>query len=126
MSNRVQLGQGAAYAPAVIVPSGRLVIVSGIVALDADAETIRGLTYYEHKETPGLGGEVDNPRWKRLWAGRQVFGSNGEPAIEVVRGRAGTPDEDPHRVDGLAGAPFPQLRRAVCREHDQGHEFQAK
>ena len=79
-------------------------ILYGFVALDADAETIRGLTYYEHKETPGLGGEVDNPRWKRLWAGRQVFGSNGEPAIEVVRGRAGTPDEDPHRVDGLAGA----------------------
>ena len=42
-------------------------ILYGFVALDADLETIRGLTYYEHKETPGLGGEVDNPRWKSLW-----------------------------------------------------------
>ena len=40
MSNRVQLGQGAAYAPAVIAPSGRLVIVSGIVALDADGNIV--------------------------------------------------------------------------------------
>ena len=43
----------------------------GFVALDADLDTIRGLTFYEHKETPGLGGEVDNPRWKALWPGRE-------------------------------------------------------
>jgi Na+-transporting NADH:ubiquinone oxidoreductase subunit C len=35
----------------------------------ADVETISGITYYEHKETPGLGGEVDNPQWKGLWKG---------------------------------------------------------
>ncbi len=76
----------------------------GFIALDADLETIRGLTYYEHKETPGLGGEVDNPRWKSLWNGRKAFGPDGEPAISVARGLAGPPDEDPFRVDGLAGA----------------------
>lgn len=75
----------------------------GFVAMDADLETIRGLTFYQHGETPGLGGEVDNPRWKALWPGRQAF-AEGEPQIEVIRGRAGSPDEDPHRVDGLAGA----------------------
>ena len=45
----------------------------GFVALDGDLTTIRGLTFYEHGETPGLGGEVDNPRWKGLWVGRRVF-----------------------------------------------------
>ena len=79
-------------------------LLYGFVALDADLETIRGLTYYEHKETPGLGGEVDNPRWKRLWDGRRAFGPDGAPAIEVVRGLAGPPADDPFRVDGLAGA----------------------
>ena len=79
-------------------------LLYGFVALDADLETIRGLTYYEHKETPGLGGEVDNPRWKRLWPGRRAFGPDGQPAIEVARGRAGSPVDDPFRVDGLAGA----------------------
>lgn len=79
-------------------------ILYGFVALDADVETIRGLTYYEHKETPGLGGEVDNPRWKSLWNGRKAFGPDGAPAIEVIRGLAGPPEDDPFRVDGLAGA----------------------
>lgn len=79
----------------------------GFIALDADLETIRGITFYEHKETPGLGGEVDNPRWKALWPGRRAFGEGGEdnePRIQVIRGQAGPPAEDPYRVDGLSGA----------------------
>lgn len=76
----------------------------GFVAIDDDLETVRGLTFYEHKETPGLGGEVDNPRWKSLWNGRKIFGVDGTPEIEVARGAVGTPVEDPWLVDGLSGA----------------------
>ncbi len=76
----------------------------GFVAFDADLQTIRGITYYAHGETPGLGGEVDNPRWKALWPGRQAFGADDEVRIEVIRGRAGPAAADPYRVDGLAGA----------------------
>ena len=76
----------------------------GFLALDPDLATIRGLTFYQHGETPGLGGEVDNPRWKALWPGRIAFDETGEPVIAVARGRVGTPQQDPHRVDGLAGA----------------------
>lgn len=76
----------------------------GFLALDADLGTIRGLTFYQHGETPGLGGEVDNPRWKALWPGRAAYDESGDPAIEVIRGRAGGPDADPHRIDGLSGA----------------------
>ena len=75
----------------------------GYLALESDLETIRGLTFYQHGETPGLGGEVDNPRWKQLWPGRVAF-EDGEPVIEVTRGAAGSFEIDPHRVDGLAGA----------------------
>jgi len=76
----------------------------GFLALDSDLKTVRGLTFYQHGETPGLGGEIDNPRWKALWPGREAFDESGDPAIEVVRGRAGPPETDPHRVDGLSGA----------------------
>ncbi len=77
----------------------------GFIALDAaDLTTVRGLTFYDHKETPGLGGEVDNPRWKSLWPGRRVFGDDGSVAIEVIKGPAGPVADDPYRVDGLAGA----------------------
>lgn len=76
----------------------------GFLSLDADTRTVRGLTYYQHGETPGLGGEVDNPRWKARWPGRIAFDSAGQTVIEVIKGQAGPPEEDPHRVDGLAGA----------------------
>ena len=52
----------------------------------------------------GLGGEVDNPRWKSRWVGRKVFGDDGEPKIEVIKGFAPPPAEAPYKVDGLSGA----------------------
>lgn len=76
----------------------------GYVALAPDGTTIEGITFYEHAETPGLGGEVDNPRWKALWEGRKALDENGDPVIEVIKGQAGPPSEDPHKVDGLSGA----------------------
>jgi Na+-transporting NADH:ubiquinone oxidoreductase subunit C len=76
----------------------------GFIALEGDLRTIRGLTFYEHKETPGLGGEVDNPRWKARWTGRLAFDDDLAPAIAVVKGLAGAVADDPHAVDGLSGA----------------------
>ena len=76
----------------------------GFISVDTDGQTIRGITFYEHGETPGLGGEVDNPRWKGLWLGRQIYDKEGNVAIRVVKGTAGTPEADPFRVDGLSGA----------------------
>jgi Na+-transporting NADH:ubiquinone oxidoreductase subunit C len=76
----------------------------GFVALEGDLRTIRGLTFYEHKETPGLGGEVDNPRWKGLWIGRLAFDDDLTPVIAVVKGTAGPVSDAPYEVDGLSGA----------------------
>ena len=76
----------------------------GFIALEGDLQTFRGLTFYEHKETPGLGGEVDNPRWKALWPGRLAFDETLTPAITLVKGRAGSVADNPHAVDGLSGA----------------------
>lgn len=77
----------------------------GYVALEKDLNTVRGLTFYAHGETPGLGGEIDNPKWKALWPGRKVFkDGSAEPQIQVIKGAAGSPQEDPYEVDGLSGA----------------------
>lgn len=76
----------------------------GFIALDADGNTVRGLTYYQHGETPGLGGEVDNPTWKNRWPGREIYGDDGSVAIEVIKGSAPPAAEAPHQVDGLSGA----------------------
>ena len=76
----------------------------GFLAVGADGTTIKGITYYQHGETPGLGGEVDNARWKALWPGRRIFDDKGTLAIKVVKGQAGPVAEAPHKVDGLSGA----------------------
>lgn len=76
----------------------------GFLALDADTRTIRGLTYYDQAETPGLGGEVANPRWKALWPGRLAYDESWNVAISVIKGSAGSVEENPYAVDGLSGA----------------------
>lgn len=76
----------------------------GFLALDRDTTTIRGIAFYENRETPGLGGEVDNPDWKALWPGRRAYDEGWKPRIELVKGRAGPPAESPHAVDALSGA----------------------
>lgn len=78
----------------------------GFVALDRDdLNTIRSLLYYQHGETPGLGGEVDNPSWKALWNGKKAFGEDGSVQIQVVRGAVdpAAPGSE-YKVDGLSGA----------------------
>ena len=74
----------------------------GYLALKNDLNTIAGITFYQHKETPGLGGEVDNPSWKAQWQGQKLYDENGDPAAEVYKGPA--PETDPYAVDGLSGA----------------------
>ena len=49
----------------------------GFLALEADLDTVRGITFYEHKETPGLGGEVDNPSWQAQWKGKKILDASG-------------------------------------------------
>jgi len=92
---------------ALIIPiegAGLWSTLYGYLALSPDSTTIVGITFYEHGETPGLGGEVDNPRWKALWPGRRAFDERWRPVISVKKGIAGPVDQDPHNVDGLSGA----------------------
>ena len=77
----------------------------GFIALDKDLKTIKGITFYDHAETPGLGGEIDNPGWKSIWKGKQAFDENGNLRISVIKGmvdRSG-PDSQ-YRIDGITGA----------------------
>ena len=75
----------------------------GYLALEKDLNTIAGLTFYQHGETPGLGGEVDNPKWKGLWKGRKAF-KDGKVNVRVIKGAAGPVASAPYEVDGLSGA----------------------
>jgi len=77
----------------------------GFIALGSDLKTIEGLTFYDQGETPGLGGEVDNPKWKALWVGKQAFDAKGNVRITVIKGRVDPTSPDAkYEVDGLSGA----------------------
>ena len=77
----------------------------GYLALEPDGETVSGLQFYDHAETPGLGDQIEDPEWRAQWVGKKIYGEDGQPKIEVVRGTvaAGSPDIE-HQVDGLSGA----------------------
>lgn len=77
----------------------------GFIALEGDGNTVVGLSFFEHAETPGLGGEVDNPNWKAMWTGKKVYDESGQVALHLMKGTvdSSTPDAQ-HKVDALAGA----------------------
>ena len=76
----------------------------GFLALESDLQTVAGIGFYEHAETPGLGGEIDNPNWKASWIGKQAY-SQGDLVLNVIKGRVDMERAgSEYQVDGLAGA----------------------
>lgn len=76
----------------------------GFIALESDANTVVGLGFYSHGETPGLGGEIDNPNWISQWPGKLVY-KDGKPELGLIKGKVNpnSPNVD-YQVDGLSGA----------------------
>lgn len=85
-----------------IIGSGLWDLMSGFVGLEADLNTVKNVVYSEHKETPGLGAEVMNPKWKALWPGKKIYGDGDVVKAKLVKG--GAKADDIHGVDGLSGA----------------------
>ncbi len=76
----------------------------GFLALESDLQTVAGIGFYEHAETPGLGGEIDNPNWKASWVGKQAY-SESDLVLSVIKGKVDTERAGSEsQIDGLAGA----------------------
>jgi Na+-transporting NADH:ubiquinone oxidoreductase subunit C len=71
------------------------------IARGAEHVTVRGVTFYEHGETPGLGGEIENPRWQQRWEGKRVFDPEWRVVLEVTK--QADPQSDVE-IDALSGA----------------------
>ena len=78
----------------------------GYFAIEPDVVTAKGITFYKHKETPGLGAEVDKDWFKNNFIGKKFIDDSGNlVSIEVIKGFVS--DKDPnakHKVDGISGA----------------------
>ncbi|MBF0587241.1 FMN-binding protein [Prosthecochloris sp. N3] len=76
--------------------------IRAFLALEPDLNTIKGITFYEHGETPGLGGEIENERFTRQFVGKKIF-RDGE-LVSITIAKAALASESPHAVDGISGA----------------------
>lgn len=81
--------------------------IYGFIALDKDMNTVLGVTFYEHGETPGLGAEIEQNVFTDLFHGKKIRNQRGElVSIEVAKGKVeNNPSLKPeHAVDGLSGS----------------------
>ena len=76
----------------------------GYISIEDDFNTVSGIEFYDHKETPGLGAEVDNPKWKAQWKGKKIY-KNNKVNLAVIKGKVEAGDsESTYKIDGLSGA----------------------
>jgi len=113
------IGRRAKYAPVYIVRDGEAIdqvilpvygkglwsTMLGYLSMAPDGNTVRGLWFYAHAETPGLGDQIDKEPWRAQWAGKEIFGDASEPQIRVIKGLVQTESPNAkHMIDGLSGA----------------------
>ena len=91
--------------------------IYGYLALETDGNTIIGISWYDQKETPGLGANIAEAYWQNLFPGKKIFQGNADGKIDyalaplgivVVKGKVaevyGTSPKANSAVDGMAGA----------------------
>ncbi|MFN4174308.1 MAG: NADH:ubiquinone reductase (Na(+)-transporting) subunit C, partial [Parachlamydiaceae bacterium] len=91
--------------------------IYGYIAIAKDANTVIGISWYDQKETPGLGANISEAPWQNLFPGKKIFLSNPDGStdfkkaplgITVVNGKVsevlGDSPKARSAVDGMAGA----------------------
>lgn len=89
-----------------IVGKGLWSTLYGYLALETDLKTIKGISFYKHAETPGLGGEIEKPEFQKNFYGKKILSESGElVSVTVLKGktRANSPTLI-HEVDGISGS----------------------
>ena len=113
-----KIGRRAVYAPVYVVLDGgepqQYILpvrgkglwstLYGFLSVEPDGETVAGLRFYEHAETPGLGDQIEKEPWLSQWPGKKLYGEQDDPQIEVVRGSVQPGPAAVHQIDGLSGA----------------------
>ena len=113
------IGRRAKYAPVYIVKKdaridqvilpvygkGLWSTMLGYLSVAPDGNTISGLRFYAHAETPGLGDQIDKEPWRAQWAGKLLYDDGDVPKIRVIKGTVPADAADAeYMIDGLSGA----------------------
>ncbi len=89
-----------------IIGKGLWSTIFGYIALGNDLNTVKGITFYKHAETPGLGAEIEKEWFQKNYIGKKILNKNNElVSITAVKGKVnpGSPNIE-HEVDGISGA----------------------
>ena len=91
--------------------------IYGYIAIAPNGISVIGISWYEQKETPGLGANITEEAWQKQFFGKKIFQASpsgeidvntSEIGIAVVRGRVieviGEQPKADSAVDGMAGA----------------------
>lgn len=80
--------------------------IYGYIAMEPDGETVKGINFYQHGETPGLGGELEKEWFTSNYIGKKIYNEQGEMvSVEIIKGvvNPNNPNVD-HQVDGISGS----------------------
>ncbi|MEJ2534656.1 MAG: Na(+)-translocating NADH-quinone reductase subunit C [Gammaproteobacteria bacterium] len=113
------IGRRARYAPVYLVFEGdtlqQIILpvhgyglwstMYGYLSLESDLNTVAGITFYDHGETPGLGGEIESTAWQARWVGKRIYGEDGSVRLRVIKGAVTPSDpEAEYKIDGISGS----------------------
>lgn len=76
----------------------------GFVALQADLNTIQGVSYQHKGETPGLGARIDSKEIQERYKGKSIYDNNNLVSVVMMKGEGVDYSNDKHKVDGMSGA----------------------
>jgi Na+-transporting NADH:ubiquinone oxidoreductase subunit C len=81
----------------------------GYFSVNGDGTTVRGITFYEHGETPGLGAEVEAKWFQDNFIGKKIASASGEfKSVGIVKGKVentiARESDRQYYVDGISGA----------------------
>ena len=106
--------------------------IKGFLSLEPDMKTIRGITFYEQEETPGLGGEIQSEWFRNQFRGKSIEDAAGNPGIRIQRGRKASAANE---VDGISGATLTSARvetmlkdviGRVLEQRDRGEKYRRR
>jgi Na+-transporting NADH:ubiquinone oxidoreductase subunit C len=94
-------GRTAAHLVLPVHGRGMWSTIYGYVALETDLNTIAGVMFHRHGETPGIGDRIQDPSWLASWAGKRIYDESGLARIGVTPTAGGS---RMHQIDLIAGA----------------------
>lgn len=106
--------------------------IKGFLSLEPDMRTIRGITFYEQEETPGLGGEIQSEWFRKQFRGKSIEDAVGNPGIRIQRGRKASAANE---VDGISGATLTSVKveamlndviERVLEQRDRGEKYRRR